>query len=108
MTPRDLGRTPPERNTLYTQLRFPAEAPVAPAGHTMGRDEPFDCHRRRDRPDGNRTDASQGPCSESVILGSRDAERARAAAAEINRLAGGTDCAQGAGNGEAVAASDLV
>jgi len=28
---RELGRTPAERNTLYTQLRFPAETPAEPA-----------------------------------------------------------------------------
>ena len=28
---RELGRTPAERNTLYTQLRFPAEMPAEPA-----------------------------------------------------------------------------
>lgn len=45
---------------------------------------------------------------ESVMIGSRDAERARAAAAEINRKAGGTDRARGAENAEAVAAADFV
>jgi len=45
---------------------------------------------------------------ESVIIGSRDAERARTATAEINRKVGGTDRARGAENTEAVAATDLV
>ncbi|MGH8585565.1 MAG: type II toxin-antitoxin system VapC family toxin [Gammaproteobacteria bacterium] len=62
------------------------------------------------------TDTSDDPgdvpqhsaAGESVILGSRDAERARAPAAEISRVAGGTDRGRGAKNREAVAASDLV
>ena len=45
---------------------------------------------------------------ESVIIGSRDLGRAQAAAQEVNRAAGGTDRARGAGNVEAVAATDLV
>lgn len=45
---------------------------------------------------------------ESVIIGSRDLGRAQAAAAEVNREAGGTDRARAAANLEAVAATDLV
>ena len=45
---------------------------------------------------------------ESVIIGSRDLERARTAAAEINREAGGTELARGAGNVEAVASAEIV
>ena len=45
---------------------------------------------------------------ENVIIGSRDAERARAAAAAINKEVLGEKRARGVGNAEAVAATDLV
>ncbi len=45
---------------------------------------------------------------ESIIIGSRDAERAREKAAEVARKAGAAGCVEGMENAAAVAAADLV